>query len=225
MNCNYLLYFSILPLVAAFVYILLYFREKKILKAALKEIIGCDKIANLADIIKIKNYLSSKITYTQSDKTAKRPLLRATAVQTLKSGKGLCGENSRLAVLLLNYGGVRANRVYLYGKLWQHVVCEFKWGGTYYLFDGHNDPETSLKDELVGKILSSDINSYPNGYTSNPWIDYCRIKILWQISFLKFISKMRPHLLSVYIFENPYLIKSIFFLFLAMLTVLISIIL
>ncbi len=225
MYLSYLLYFSVLLLLIAVIYIFLFFREKKILKTALKEIIGCDKIAKLADIIKIKYYLSAKITYSQSDKTAKRPLLRATAVQILKSGKGLCGENSRLAVLLLNYGGVRANRVYLYGKLWQHVVCEFKWGDEYYLFDGHNDPETSLKDELVGKILSSDIDSYPNGYTSNPWIDYCRIKILWQISFLKFISKMRPHLMLVYIFENPYLIKSIFYLFLTMLTVLISIIL
>jgi len=202
MYLSYLLYFSVLPFLIALFYILLFIRDKKILKAILEETIGCDKIAKLEDIIKIKNYLIAKISYSQSDKTARRPLLRATAVQTLKSGRGLCGENSRLAVLLLNYGGVRANRVYLYGKLWQHVVCEFKWGKMYYLFDGHNDPETSLKDESVGKILSSDIGSYPNAYSSNPWIDYCRIKVLHQISFFKFLSKIRPQTLFVYIFEN-----------------------
>lgn len=226
MNLSYvLLSFSALPLLVALIYILLFISEKKTLDITLKEIIGCSRIARLDDIVKIKNYLTTKIQYSLLDKNVKRPLLRATAVQTLKSGKGFCGENSRLAVLLLNYGGVRANRIYLYGELWQHVVCEFKWGDNYYLFDGHNDPETALNDEYIGKILSSDINSYPNGYISNPWVDYCRIKIFRQIYFLRFMSKIRPSTLSVYIFENPYLIKSILFLFLAVETILLSIIL
>ena len=207
--------FLLVSLILSLLYFFLFFYEKKAIKKTVFGIINAKKITEIKDLIKLKNFLQQHISFEGLDKNAKRPILRATAVETLKTGKGFCGENTRLAILFLIYGGLKTNRLYLFGKSWQHVVCEPEWEGQYYLFDGHNDENTSLDNALIAQIPSEDIKAYPNKYPTNPWQDYARIKILYKILSLRKYSKIRPPRFFVLLFENPSLLKASFFLGLA----------
>lgn len=196
------------------VFVIQHFREKKRIRALAGQITKQNRITTIQDVIKIKNYLQKTIQYDINEKQKNRPLLRATALQTLKNGIGFCGENARAAILLLRYAGIKANRIYLYGQKWQHVVVEMKWKGQWCLFDGHNDPNMLLSDDMVCKIPSEDIASYPNNYPMNPWLDFCRIKFLRRKPFPKKWSKIRLAGVFVAMLESPNLTKAIFFLFL-----------
>jgi hypothetical protein len=210
---------SLITLILSLLYFFLFFQEQKAIKKTVFRIINAKKITEKKDLVKLKNFLQQHISFEGLDKNAKRPLLRATAVETLKTGKGFCGENTRLAILLLISGGLKANRIYLFGKSWQHVVCEHEWEGQYYLFDGHNDEKMALDDALITQILSKDIKAYPNKYPTNPWQDYARIKLFYKIPFLRKYSKIRLPRFFVLLFENPSLLKAFFFLGLSIITI------
>ena len=184
-------------------------QEVLFLKKTLFSIIGSYRINNIDNLIKIKNYLNITITYDSSKKKAKRPILRHTSKEVLLNKYGFCGENARVAIKLLIIGGLKANRIYLYGEKWGHVVLENKWEKEWYLFDGHYDPLTKMNDSDILNIKSEDLASYPNGYKENNYIDFCRIKQLKKIKILERFSKKRLHILIVYLFESPNLIKLI----------------
>lgn len=189
----------------------LYFTIREIqelffLKNIIREILGKSKIESIQDIVKIKNYLQTTIRYNGSLKNKKRPLLRHTASQILKEQYGFCGENARVAIKLFHIGGVKARRIYMFRKEWQHVLIEQKYQHQWYMFDGHYDPSTLLKDEDVATIPSEEILSYPNDYPNNPYLDFCRIKLFYPHKF----SKIKLPVFVVYIFESPNLIKAIF---------------
>ncbi|MDG1477354.1 MAG: transglutaminase domain-containing protein [Vicingaceae bacterium] len=197
-----------------FLIIFCYFVFKEIqeflfLKKKLTEIIKKPCIDSINDLIAIKNYLQTNISYNSELKTKKRPLLRHTASETLTSKYGFCGENARVAIKLLLIGGIKANRVYLYRKEWQHVLIEHKYKDHWYMFDGHYDENTLFEDRLVAKILSEDISEYPNTYPNNPYLNFCRLKLFYKIPFLQPFSKVRLPSFIVYLFESPHLIKSL----------------
>jgi len=191
-----------------------YFMTKEIqevisLKKTLKQIIGRAHISSKEDLIKIKDHLNSTISHDQKFKEKKRPLLRHTASQILKSNYGFCGENARVAIKLFLLGGMKANRIYLFRKEWEHVLVEHQMNDLWYMFDGHYDENTLLEDEKVASIFSENINEYPDDYPNNPYLDYCRIKLLHNIPILTFFSKVRLPSLMTYVVESPYLIKAI----------------
>ena len=197
----------------------LYFTIKEIqeiifIRKILTNVIGKTKVESINDIIDIKQFLNNNISYNSNLKTQKRPLLRNTATQILKSKYGFCGENARVAIKMFLIGGVIARRIYLYGKKWQHVVIEHQTNKQWYMFDGHLDPETKLKDTQVASIPSEDIAEYPNGYKENPYIDFCRIKLFYAIPPFKFLSMIKLPKSVVYLMESPYLIKSVLSFFL-----------
>ncbi len=185
------------------------------LKKALKSIIGKSKIESIEDLIKIKKFLNKNINYNDEFKNDKRPILRATASQTLKTNYGFCGENARVAIKFLLLGGIKARRIYLFRKVWQHVLIEHQWENEWFMFDGHYDPDTILHDSKVASINSENINNYPDDYPNNPYLEFCRVKLFYKISPLKSLSKTKLPSPIVYIMESPYLIKAFLFLLLS----------
>jgi hypothetical protein len=184
-------------------------REQKTLRAALDEAITGGRISHRKDLVALKRYLSDRIHFDNSKKNERRPLLRHTAHEILRSGEGFCGENGRVAILLLAKGGVRANRLYLEGKRWGHVAVEHDWAGGYKLFDAHPDPETVLGDEQVGEIPSDAIDRFPNGYDSNPWVGSYRIKVFHELGPLRRWERARPPAWLVRLAESPNLVKAL----------------
>jgi len=202
-------------------YILCEAKEVLFLRHTIKSILNKSKIDSKQDLIKIKNYLNKNILYDTNLKLAKRPLFRHSASQILKSKYGFCGENARVSIKLLAHAGIRTRRIYLYGEQWGHVVIENQFNDAWFLFDGHYDPKTYLKDHEIAAILSKNINDYPNGYPENKYYDYCRVKIFYEIWPLKKLAKIKLPQFLVYFFESPYLIKAVFPLVFSILGVLI----
>lgn len=194
----------------SFIYFLIKeLKEIKTLKWLLKKILGKNTIASKEDLIQIKNYLHKNIKYDALKKEQKRPLLRHTASYIISTNYGFCGENARVAIKLFLLGGLKARRIYLFRKEWQHVLIEHSFNGKWYMFDGHYDPETVLKDEQVASIASENIAEYPDNYPNNPYLDFCRIKMLRSIKALRSFSKAKLPMFVVYISESPYSIKAL----------------
>lgn len=183
-------------------------QELSYLKRTLYDIIGKHKISAIDDLIKIKNFLNQHIKYNDDLKSQKRPLLRNTATQTLKTGFGFCGENARVAIKLFLIGGIKARRIYLFRKVWQHVLVEHKWENNWFMFDGHFDPDTFLKDEQVASIPSESISEFPDTYPNNPYLNFSRVKLFY--NRVNSLSKLKLPISLIYILESPYLIKGIF---------------
>jgi len=179
------------------------------LKKVLYKTLDKSRIKSVQDFIKIKTFLNKNISYNTEFKTKKRPILRSTASQTLKSHYGFCGENARVAIKLFFLGGIKARRIYLFRKEWQHVLIEHKYHNNWYMFDGHYDPNSFLKDTDVAKIPSENFTEFPNDFPEHPYIDFCRIKLLYNIKILNSLSKIKLPSFLVYFFESPYFIKAL----------------
>lgn len=191
--------------------------EVNFLKKTLFTIINKKKIESKEDLIKIKNYLQKSISYDSKLKNRRRPFLRHTATEILRSKYGFCGENSRVAIKLFNIGGMKSNRIYLFRKEWEHVLVEHKINNEWFMFDGHFDEKTRLEDKDVATIKTEEISLYPDEYPNNPYLDYCRIKLLYKSKIFKPLSKLRLPSTFSYILESPQLILACL-LFLLMLT-------
>lgn len=156
----------------------------------------------------IMRYLKSHINYLGVDRNSARPILRASADETLKSGKGLCGDYVRVAIRLMSIANIEARRFYLFGKKWEHVILECKIGHEWFLVDVFNDPATEMEEEDLFKIVSPKFEMLKNTYVMNPWIDYHRVRFFHKWSFLNDLKAVKlPHLLVIF-FESPYLIKA-----------------
>jgi hypothetical protein len=197
-------------------------REIRFLRGVLSEIVPLGRIQKREDLVAIKNYLSSHISYNLDRKEARRPLLRHSATHILRSGYGFCGENARVAINLLFLGGVRANRLYLEGPRWKHVVIEHQWDGDWKLFDSHNDPTTIVPDESIARISSDDLDAFPNDHRGiNPWTGCYRSKAGYvlgnrckrfgtplQKTFQRLAQQRLPCPVIVF-FENPALVRAL----------------
>lgn len=161
------------------------------------------------DVVELKHRLTESIDYDQRYLDAPRPLLRATASETLQSGTGFCGENARAAIVLLKQRGVRAHRLYLQGPRWGHVAVEQRWNDHWVLFDAHRDPGVLLPDDQVVRLPTSELDRFPNDYReANPWQRAARVK-----AFLRMTSPaldgLRPPALLVSVAERPLAIKGL----------------
>ncbi len=197
-------------IVLSFAYVCKWWKERQLLMAKIKDITGRrSDFNNIESITAIKRFLTESISYDIARREAKRPLLRQTAAKTLQTGFGFCGENARVAVLMLNYSGIRAGRVYLIGQHWNHVVVENLFNGQWFLFDAHRDPGVLLPDNLVCKIPINEISLFPNEYRKqNEWVKSCRIKIAQKVEILSWLAHWRlPKPLTI-LSESPDLIKA-----------------
>jgi hypothetical protein len=147
--------------------------------------------------------LAERIRWFESDRRLRRPPLRAPASTTLRTGRGFCGENARVAVLCLMLLGYRANRIYIWGERWGHVAVEYLDAGTWWLFDAHNDPGTILSPERTGTVRADELGSYPNGYRDeNPWVSVTR----WHRRFK--LPMHRPPTQASFLLESPLAMKA-----------------
>jgi len=169
---------------------------------------GIDSISDRRELVALRRKLSSTIAYDIERKEDPRPLLRATAAETIASGSGFCGENARVAILLLKIRGLRAHRLYLQGPRWGHVAVEHRWNGRWVLFDAHADPATMPDDEQVGALRSDDLNEFPNAYPRNPWLRATRLKALLRGPRTA-ADNWRPPSPLVGLFERPHLLKAL----------------
>jgi hypothetical protein len=170
---------------------------------------GVSKPASRDDLVRIKRELGRRISFDLADRDTRRPLLRASALDTWRSGIGFCGENSRVAVLLLNRSGIRANRIYLQGTRWGHVAVEHRWEGAWRFFDAHNDPETQLPDDFVAMIGSDVIGLFPNGHKEwNPWQRAARARMAFRLP-VRWFDGIRPPRWLVALCERPHSILAV----------------
>lgn len=190
---------------------LMFKRSNRILRELISSYYGPEwngRITEVEQFIILKEFLSSRISNEGLDSNNKRPFFRNSVLETLALGKGYCGENTRVGVRILNLCGVQANRIYLQGPRWGHVVCEFKWNGERFLLDGHACPQTFMPNEMVCFIKTIEFQKLPNKVEEiNPWIDYCRIKLFYNKPILNRFSKFplpRPFNELV---ESPHLLR------------------
>ncbi len=100
----------------------------------------------------LRAYIREHVTWRGAT-LARTSFLRDTATQTLKSGKGYCGENSRLFILLARAVGIPSQRVNLYGRK-NHVVAEVDLDGRRVVVDCQNPgyvPEMVPVDTVIGE--------------------------------------------------------------------------
>lgn len=129
-----------------------------------------------------------------------RPFMRAGAADTLRSGKGLCGEVSRTMIVMARLLGIRAQRVNLYGSS-QHVVAEVEIAPhEFVIVDAQNPPQIRDLVPLDQVILRPEFDDYST-------LNLRRLHLKWFIPRLK----LDMGLLTIWL-ERPHLMKATFFL-------------
>jgi len=186
----------------------LWVRELRFLKGVLRGIVPSGRIRQREDLVLIKKYLASHISYDQRRVNDPRPILRSSAQQTLASGQGFCGENARVAMWLLGLGGVRCHRVYLEATVWEHILIEHQWEGAWKFFDAHADPATVLPDDAVGRIDSTDLALLPNLHEGNAYVRSYRLRPFHRGGFLRQFEQLRLPGPVALLFESPALLHA-----------------
>lgn len=87
-------------------------------------------------------YIRNRVDYNGAQHDD-RPFLRASALHTLSTGKGYCGEATRAYIALARAKGISARRALLYGSV-NHVVPEVEVApGRWVLIDIQKNPATN----------------------------------------------------------------------------------
>lgn len=146
-------------------------------------------------VLALRDYLRSHIRY-QSAPTENRPFFRASAIDTLQSGTGYCGEVSRTFICLAEAAGIEASRINLYGKK-QHVVAEASIGDEgFVIVDCQYPPTVADLEPLDDVIRRPDYDDYST-------LNLRRLGLNWLFSRIK----IRSGLLT-YLFENPHALAA-----------------
>jgi len=179
--------------------------EERAIAATARNLAGGDAIVERDQLVAVHAFLGKAVSGDPDFRFLPRPILRQTAVESLRSRQGFCGESARVAVLMLQALGIRANRIYLIGERWNHVIVEHEWlDGNWYLFDAFPDPATAMTPEQLCSFGSEDPTTFPNVHDGNPWVDYYR----WRPLLVRGISKSRPPAGYVRITERPDAIRA-----------------
>jgi hypothetical protein len=152
-------------------------------------------------IIALRDYIRQNVTFQSAPKD--RPFLRASAAETLRSGKGYCGEVTRAFIQMAGAVGIRAQRINLYGKN-PHVVAEAELSpGDAVIVDCQYPPQIRDLEKLDQVILRREYDDY---YTLN----LRRLRINWFVTRIK--TEIGP---LTYWTENPRALKAALWLGLA----------
>jgi hypothetical protein len=194
--------------VAAAVNLVLGLMEVRRLRALLVQVVGAPRITTREQLVQLQKWLTTRIRWVRGTER-QRPFLRHSATRILATGKGFCGENARVATLLLNVGGLPARRLYLEGPRWGHVLVEHRWGAEWVAFDAHADPGVMLRPEALGRVPSDRIDLLPNDYNAtNPWLRAYRIGLAHRLSALRRFEQARVPMVVSMIAESPYFIRA-----------------
>ena len=92
-----------------------------------------------AKVVALRDYIRTHVRNIEF-KGLTRPFLRDTAADTLRTGKGRCGEAARVFVNMARAAGINAQRLYLEGEK-SHVITVVGHGdGTVLIVDSSADP-------------------------------------------------------------------------------------
>lgn len=106
-------------------------REDEYVARVTREVLeGAGARDRRAKLLALRDYVRAHVD-TADFYFRNRPLLRNTAAETLRTGKGRCGESARLFANMARAAGIRSQRLYLEGRR-SHVVnvVEAEGGGT-----------------------------------------------------------------------------------------------
>ena len=149
-----------------------------------------------ARVIALREYLRANVTF-QDAVYERREFFRVSASQTLQSGKGYCGEVTRAFIRLAQSLGIRAKRVYLYGRV-LHVVAEVELGEAgNVIVDCQNPPQVDGLPTLKQVMQRPEYDTYSN----------LNVRRLGLHNFLTGIT-VRVGLLNHWL-ESPYLLRAI----------------
>lgn len=152
---------------------------------------------NRSRVIAIRDYLRSEVTHLDAPFLDEdRPFLRATALETLNSGKGYCGEVSRTFINMASAVGIPSQRINLYGKN-IHTVAEAELApGQTVIVDALDTPQIQDLETLEQVMMRPEYLDY---YTLN----LRRLRITW------FIRRIKTEIgVLTYWTENPHLLKA-----------------
>lgn len=154
-------------------------------------------------VIALRDYLQANVSLHGAP-VDHRPFLRASATETLRSRKGLCGEVTRTFIVMAEAVGIRAQRINLWGTS-PHVVAEVELGpGDKVLVDAQNPPRIAGLERLDRVILRDGYDDY---YTLN----LRRLGLNAMISRIKI--EMGP---LTYWTENPHALQALLWFLLAL---------
>ena len=152
-----------------------------------------------AEVVALRDYVRTHVRNVEF-KGLTRPFLRDTAADTLRTGKGRCGEAARVFVNMARAAGIPAQRLYLEGEK-SHVVSVVGRGdGAVLIADSSADP--NYFPEL--RPLSA-LTSHPEFRTFSTWRRTRALRALPS----NFVS-LGP---LAYLFENPHALLACFCLF------------
>lgn len=150
-------------------------------------------------VIALRDYLRQHIRWQElsSNQVDGRPFLRDSAIDTLRSGEGFCGEVTRAFICMAASLGIEAQRINLVGKK-LHVVAECDLGSEgRFIVDCQNPPQVEGLETLDAVIARPDYDDY---YTLN----LRRLHVTWLISRVKLENGFITNL-----FERPHALKSL----------------
>jgi hypothetical protein len=172
--------------------------DVRYVKAIARDVLRDVPSDNRSRVIALRDYIRKHVKF-EGAPYDHRPFLRATAAETLKSGRGYCGEVSRAFICMAGTVGIRAQRINLYGKL-QHVVAEAEIAPSkLVVVDAQNPPYVRDLESLDDVIRMPQFDDY---YTLN----LRRLHVEWLVTRLK----LRIGVLT-YWTENPAALKALFF--------------
>jgi hypothetical protein len=151
----------------------------------------------------LRDYLRAHVSYADYDQQH-RPFLRASAAETLRSGRGYCGEATRAFICLARGVGIPAQRINLIGSE-VHTVAEASVGpGERLIIDSLNTPgalEAKSLDEIIRLPQYDDYST----------LNLRRLHLNWLFSRIKL--EMGP---ITYWSENPHALRASMWLLLAL---------
>ena len=154
----------------------------------------------LAVVVALRDYVRRNVSH-RGYRRRGRPFLRATAAETLRSGRGHCGEATRAFINMADALGIRAQRLYLEGRK-PHVVAEVKLkGGGPVIVDSYDEPYIAEPATLEQVMRRPEFSSYST--------------LNWRralVSLPPFKLDLGP---LAYYLENPHAIKALFYFLLA----------
>ena len=170
---------------------------RQIAGAAAKEAKSAEE---LSVVVALRDHVRRHVSH-KGYRSRGRPFLRDSAADTLRSGKGHCGEATRAFINMADALGIRARRLYLEGRK-PHVVAEvrLKDGGTV-IVDSYDEayiPELESLEQVMRRPEFSYHSSFNWRRTRMPMPSY----------------KLDLGPLAYYL-ENPHALKALLWFFLA----------
>ena len=148
----------------------------------------------------LRDYIRTHVTnkgapYYDAD----RPFLRATALETMTSGLGFCGEDTRAFIVLAGAVGIPAGRINLYSRQYSHVVAVTDLGdGRPVIVDAMTPPFIPDLEGLDRAMLTHDYVDYSTLNLRRLHLTWLFSRIKLTIGFLTFWG------------DNPHALKALF---------------